>query len=138
MSYLLDTNVISEHTRPKPDAGVLDWLSGVPINEQHLSVLTLGEVRYGIERLTSGARREALRSWLDTDVIELFADRLLPVTAGVAEHWARLRVDVGRSVAAVDSLIAATAIHHNLRLVTRNAGDFAYFPGLLVVNPWEM
>ena len=138
MSYLLDTNVISEHTRPKPDAAVVKWLRSIPIAEQYMSVLTLGEVRYGIDRLTSGARREGLRRWLDTDVVVLFADRLLPITAGVAERWVRLRLEAGRSVPAVDSLIAATALHHDLRLVARNACDFAHFPGLVVVNPWEM
>lgn len=138
MSYLLDTNVISEHTRPKPDEAVVNWLRGIPNSEQYLSVLTLAEVRYGVERLTSGARRESLRVWLDGDVVERFADRLVPISAAVAERWARLRVEVGRSVPAVDSLIAATALHHDLRLVTRNARDFAHFPGLVVVNPWEM
>lgn len=138
MTYLIDTNVISEHTRPRPDANVLAWLRHIPIEEQHLSTLTLGEIRYGIERLTTGARQEALRLWLDTSLVNLFAERLLPVSIQVADRWGRLRLEVRRTIPAIDSLIAATALHHDLRLVTRNERDFAKFPGLVVVNPWRL
>lgn len=137
MTYLIDTNVISEHTRPRPDASGLAWLRDIPIEEQHLSALTLGEIRYGIERLTTGARQEALRLWLDTSLVNLFAERLLPVSIHVAERWGRLRHEVRRTIPAIDGLIAATALHHDLRLVTRNESDFADIPGLVVVNPWR-
>jgi predicted nucleic acid-binding protein len=135
VSYLLDTNVLSELVRPRPEARVLEWFREVPDEALHVSVLTLGEIRSGIERLGSGARREKLRVWLETELSGWFEDRVLPIDAGVADRWGRLLAATGRSVPAVDGLIAATALHHELRLVTRNAADFT-FPGLEVVDPW--
>lgn len=136
MSYLLDTNVISELIRPKASRRVLEWFREVPGEALHLSALTIGEIRSGVERLEAGPRREKLRVWLETELLDWFEDRILPVDAAVADRWGRLLADVGRSVPAVDSLLAATALHHELRLVTRNAKDFAY-PGLEVVDPWK-
>ena len=137
MSYLIDTNVFSELTRPRPDSGVVDWLRTIPNEDQHLSTLTLGEMRFGAERLAPGSRSEALKIWLDTKIIAAYGDRILPVTAAVADRWARLRAGMDRTLPAIDSLIAATALHHDLRLVTRNERDFKRFPGLEVVNPWR-
>ena len=136
MSYLLDTNVISELVRAKPDARVVAWFREVPDETLHLSVLTLGEIRKGVEGLAAGARKEKLRVWLETELPGWFGDRLLAVDAAVADRWGRLLAQVGRPVAAVDSLLAATALHHELRLVTRNTADFD-FPGLEVVDPWS-
>lgn len=135
MSYLLDTNVLSELLRPRPEARVIRWFREVPDEALHLSVLTLGEIRSGIERLGPGTRRERLRVWLETELPGWFEDRVLPIDAAVADRWGRLLTGAGRSVPAVDGLIAATAMHHELRLVTRNAADFA-FPGLEVIDPW--
>lgn len=137
MSYLLDTNVISEHTRPRPNANVVAWLRTLPIEEQFLSVLSVGEIRNGIERLDDERKRERLRLWLERDLHGLFGDRLLAITARIADRWGRLRAQVGRSVPTVDSLLAATALQHDLRLVTRNERDFLAYPGLVVVNPWK-
>ena len=137
MSYLLDTNVISEHSRRRPNAKVVAWLRTLPVEEQHLSVLSLGEVSNGIERLADGPRRERLRIWLERDLQGLFGARLLPIDAAVADRWGRLRAEIGRPVPAIDGLLAATALHHDLRLVTRNEQDFSEFPGLIVVNPWR-
>ena len=137
MSYLLDTNVISEHSRKKPNGRVLEWLRSLPIEEQFLSVLSIGEIRHGIERLEAGARKERLRLWLERDLQGLFGDRLLALTSAVAERWGRLRAEMRRPVPAIDSLLAATALHHDLRLVTRDEQDFVAFPGLIVVNPWR-
>lgn len=137
MAYLIDTNVISEHTRPRPETRVLTWLRTVPVGDQYISVLTLGEIRKGIEQHVKEPRREQLRLWLETELTMMFGDRLLPISAEVADRWGRLRAEVGRSVPAIDSLIAATALHHDLRLVTRNERDYI-FPGLTTVNPWRM
>ncbi|GIW52047.1 MAG: ribonuclease VapC [Gemmatimonadales bacterium] len=136
MSYLLDTNVISELARSKPSPRVTKWFRGIPDEALHVSVLTLGEIRKGIERLPAGTRREKLRLWLETDLTQWFEDRILPIDQGVADRWGRLLAEVGRSVPAVDSLLAATALHHELRFVTRNKADFD-FPGLEVVDPWS-
>jgi toxin FitB len=101
-----------------------------------IHLLTLGELRQGVERPAPGLQREGLRLWLETELPGWFEDRILPVDAGVADRWGRLLAEVGRSVPAVDSLLAATALHHDLRLVTRNTADFV-FPGLEVVDPWS-
>ena len=138
MSYLLDTNVISEHSRPRPSAQVLAWLRTLPIEEQFLSVLSVGEIRNGVERLVDERKRERLRLWLERDLHDLFGDRLLAVTAMIADRWGRLRAEVRRSVPTIDSLLAATALQHDLRLVTRNEQDFTGYPGLVVVNPWKL
>lgn len=136
MSYLLDTNVISELARPKPDSHISTWLASVPDTTLHLSVLTLGEIRRGVERLPASRKRERLRLWLEHDLAEWFAERLLPIDTGVADRWGRLLAEGARPLPAIDSLLAATALHHGLRFVTRNADDFA-FSGLEVIDPWR-
>ena len=136
MSYLLDTNVISELVRPKPAKVVLDWFESIPSEALHISVLTLGEIRKGVEQMPDGVRREKLRLWLEHDLVDWFGARVLPVDTLVADHWGRLLALAGRPVPSIDSLLAATALHHELRLVTRNEKDFGY-PGLEVVNPWS-
>lgn len=136
MSYLLDTNVISELVRPRPSRSVQRWVQTIPDTALHLSVLSLGEIRRGVEGVTDAARRERLRVWLEQDLPEWFEDRLLPVDAAVADRWGRLVAEAGRPLPAVDSLLAATALQHGLRLVTRNANDFR-FVGLEVIDPWQ-
>jgi toxin FitB len=135
MSYLLDTNVISELVRPKPARVVLDWFENIPSEALHISVLTLGEIRKGVEQMPDGLRREKLRLWLEHDLVDWFGKRVLPVDMPIADRWGRLLALVGRPVPSIDSLLAATALHHELRLVTRNQKDFDY-PGLQVINPW--
>lgn len=135
MSYLLDTNVISELVRPKPAKAVLAWFENVPSEALHISVLTLGEIRKGVEYMPDSARREKLRLWLEHELADWFGNRILPVDIAVADRWGRLIVQMGRPVPSIDSLLAATAMHHELRLVTRNQKDFNY-PGLEVINPW--
>ena len=136
MSYLVDTNVIAELARREPDRRVVAWFQDVPDAALHLSVLTVGELRKGVESLSDSKRREHLRVWLENDLAEWFGERLLPVSAGVADLWGRLLAQVGRPMPAIDSLLAATAQYHGLRMVTRNEKDFA-FPGLEAVNPWK-
>jgi predicted nucleic acid-binding protein len=136
VSYLLDTNVVSELARPKPERRVADWFADVADEALFLSVLTLGELRKGVESLPNGAKRERLRLWLETDLPTWFGGRLLTVDTAVAERWGRLLAGARRTPSAIDSLIAATALQHDLRLVTRNVADFD-FVGLEVVNPWK-
>lgn len=136
MSYLVDTNVISELTRPKPDQSVAAWFEEVADEALHLSVLTLGELRRGVEKLPVGKRKERLRSWLEHELPAWFGERLLPVDAAVADTWGRLQATTERTLPAVDSLLAATALHHHLRLVTRNTTDFDV-AGLETVDPWS-
>jgi len=136
MSYLLDTNVISELVRPNPAKVVLAWFGDIPSEALHISVLTLGEIRKGIENMPDGARREKLRLWLEHELVDWFDTRVIPVDIAVADRWGRLIAQMGHPVPSIDSLLAATALHHELRLVTRNQKDFAY-PGLEVINPWD-
>ena len=136
MSYLIDTNAISELLRARPERRVTEWFDRAAPESLHISVLSLGELRKGVESLPAGARRERIGAWLEVELPAWFEDRVLPIDAGVADLWGRLLGRIGRPVAAVDSLIAATALKHRLRLVTRNVEDFR-FPGLEVVDPWR-
>ncbi len=139
MSFLLDTNVVSEWTKPHPDSGVTTWLEAVDEDRVFLSVATLAELRYGVERLASGARRKKLDSWLGEELPLRFESRILAVNAEVADEWGRViaRCEaVGRPLAAMDGLIAATAIVHDLTLVTRNTSDFETALKSLL-NPWS-
>lgn len=134
MSYLLDTNVVSETIRRNPNKAVISWLDQIPGEALFISVLTLGEIRKGIEALSDKKRREKLRIWIDHELPRWFDERVLPVDLAVADRWGRLLAEIGRSVPTIDSLLAATALHHDLRLVTHNVRDFDY-PGLEVINP---
>ena len=136
MSYLLDTNVLSELRRKSPDPGVVSWFSQRPATTLHLSVLTLGEIRKGIEGVRDEARRQALLDWLESDLPTFFTGRVLTVDGPVADRWGRLSAAAGRPLPAIDSLLAATALEHDLVLVTRNAKDFAGLP-VELFNPWS-
>ena len=135
MSYLLDSNIVSETVRRNPNRAVIAWLDPLPAEALFASVLTLGEIRKGIETATDKRRREKLRLWLEHELPAWFEGRVLPVDLAVADRCGRLLAEAGRPIPSIDSLLAATALHHELRLVTRNAGDFDY-PGLQVINPF--
>ncbi|MFZ0704726.1 MAG: type II toxin-antitoxin system VapC family toxin [Candidatus Korobacteraceae bacterium] len=127
MSFLLDTNVVSESTKLRPDAGLMAWLDGVDENSVFLSVITLTELRYGLERLAPGRRRKQLDRWLEHELPQRFEGRILPVDALVADACGRLVArteSLGRPIEARDAFIAATAHVHRLTLVTRNASHF--------------
>lgn len=138
MNFLLDTNVVSEATRPQASASVLEWLAARDAESLFLSAITLGELQRGALILPSGAKRKALLRWIETDIREAFAGRILPVDALVMDRWAQLEVattKLGRRLAAMDGLIAATALAHGLTLATRNQADFAG-RGVPLVDPW--
>ena len=136
MSYLIDTNVLSELRRKQPDPHVVAWMQARPGAALFLSVLTLGEIRKGIERVEDGARKQALLDWLEVELPHYFLGRLLGIDAHTADRWGCLMASAGRPLPAIDGLLAATALQHDLTLVTRNTKDFA---GLTVrlINPWE-
>jgi hypothetical protein len=136
VNVLIDTCLLSELSRARPDGRVLAWFGRIPEESLHISVLTLGEIRRGAEEHPDPRRRERLRRWVDTEVAERFGARMLVVDIEVADRWGRLLAEVGRPVAAVDGLLAATALAHGLTLATRNESDFR-FPGLEVINPWK-
>ena len=136
MSYLIDTNIISELRRKDCNPGVVSWFADRPVTTLHLSVLSLGEIRKGIESLPNSKRRLALCDWLEVDLPAFFSGRILLVDQAVADRWGRLLGRIKRTAPAIDSLIAATALQHGLTLVTRNSADFM-FPELDVINPWQ-
>lgn len=125
MSYLLDTSVISELRRKTRHPVVASWIEQRPSSSLYLSVLTLGEIRKGIETLADRKRRAVLLDWLEAELPRFFLGRILSSDAHVADRRGRIVAAAGRTVPAIDSLIAATAAHHNLGIVTRNGRDFA-------------
>jgi predicted nucleic acid-binding protein len=136
VSYLIDTNIISELRRKEANPGVVDWFAVRPANTLYLSVLSLGEIRKGIEALPNSKRKLALRDWLEVDLPAFFTGRILPIDEAVVDRWGRLLARIKRTAPAIDSLIAATALQHALTLVTRNESDFK-FPEVDVINPWR-
>ena len=136
MSYLIDTNVLSELRRKSPDAHVVQWINSRPVTSLYLSVITLGELRKGIDSLADSKRRLKLVDWLETELPLFFAGRVLAIDEGVADEWGKLLAKAGRTVPAIDSLLGATASHHGLTMVTRNSKDFENL-GLDVLNPWN-
>ncbi len=135
---LLDTFLLSEITKPRPDPGVLVWFEATLETQMHLSVLTLGEIRKGAFALAPGARRDRVLTWL-SGIARDFAARILPVDPDVAMLWGELAGEArrrGKQVGVVDGLLAATAIRHGLAVVTRNVDDFVP-TGVRVVNPWD-
>lgn len=139
MTFLLDTNVVSESMRPHPDSGVLEWLANVDEDRVHLSVVTLAEVRYGIERLPAGQRRIRLDDWLREDLALRFEGRILPISPEVADTWGKIvarRDAIGRPIGVMDAFIAATAETHALTLVTRDVPGFETVVGK-ILNPWS-
>lgn len=136
MSYLLDTNVLSELRHRKPNPQVADWMQQRRPDSLYLSVLTLGELRKGIESLAAGEKRLRLLDWLENDLPAFFQGRILTIDSAVAHRWGSLLAAVERTLPAIDSLLAAQAMEAGMALVTRNVKDFP-IPGLTVINPWE-
>jgi predicted nucleic acid-binding protein len=138
MSLLLDTNVLSEVTRPSPDEGVLKWIHGLDEDRTFISIVSIAEIRRGIALMDSGRKRDALGEWLAHDLPQRFENRIIPVEGSVALAWGDLMALAkrsGRGLASMDGLIAATAVAHQLTLATRNTKDFEGF-GVDIINPW--
>jgi len=137
MSYLLDTCVVSELSRPRPDPGVVAWMSEADVASLHLSAITIGEVRRGALRLPAGKRRTSLSEWSER-LRRNFSGRVLSIDESVALRWAEIAARAeqsGRSGSFADGLIAATALDRGLTLVSRNVTDFEPF-GVSLLNPW--
>ena len=136
MSWLLDTCVLSEPARKTPDPGVVQWLAAQAEEALFISVLTLGELWEGAALLPDGRKRRQILLWLQRDIRQRFEGRILPVDETVSLAWGRLLADAGRPLPAIDSLIAATAVAHQLTVATRNTEDMAD-TGAAVFNPWK-
>ncbi|HEY5210023.1 MAG TPA: type II toxin-antitoxin system VapC family toxin [Stellaceae bacterium] len=136
MSYLIDTCVLSEAMKRSPDSRVIEWIDGAPSDALFVSALTLGEIRKGVEGMGPGRRRERIGAWLEIELPAWFDDRVLPIDAAVADRWGRLTSRRIRTLPAIDALLAATALHHRLAIVTRNIADFTG-TGVSLINPWD-
>jgi predicted nucleic acid-binding protein len=137
-AFLLDTNVISELVKAKPEPRVTRWIETTDETLLYLSVLTLGEIRKGIASLPHSARRAGLEAWLDHDLALRFSDRILPIDQQVADRWGRIAGSAAARkspLPVIDGLFAATAQHHNLILVTRNIRDITA-TGVPAFDPW--
>ena len=139
MNYLLDTNVVSEWTKPRPDPGVVTWLEETDEDRIFISVITLAELRHGVERLPSGARRKRLDAWLTDQLPLRFEQRIVAIDTEIADTCGRVIAHAdaeGRPVGSMDAFLAATARQHDLTLVTRNVADFKAL-GIRLLNPWS-
>jgi len=136
MKYLLDTCVLSECREEPVNIGLKNWLSRIPEDALFISALSIGEIRNGIERLEDSRRKENLELWLEYKLMAWFEGRILPLDRDTLNCWGYLCAH-NRSLPAIDSLLAATAIHHRLILVTRNVKDFLDISELQILNPWE-
>ncbi len=136
--WLLDTNILSELRRIRPEPKVVEFVAGQALERLFISVVTLAEIRFGIELVGDPARRAALNDWLAQRVRPMFAGRVLPVSEDVMVKW-RLLVEDGRraghTFSQPDLIIAATALLHGLTVVTRDTGDYAR-AGVPLFNPW--
>ena len=137
--WLLDTNVLSELRRPKPDRNVVAFVRSQPLGACYISVVTLAEIRFGIEQIPGPERQADLQAWLASAVRSMFAGRVLPISEDVMLRWRSL-VEEGRRMrhtfSQPDLIIAATALHHGLTVVSRDAGGFAR-TGVNLLDPWQ-
>ena len=139
MNYLLDTNVVSEWVKPRPDLNVIRWLADADEDRIHLSVITFAEIHQGIEGMTPGRRRESLKSWLQDELALRFDGRILGVDLRVAEAWGTVMAQSqakGVNIGAMDGFFAATSFANDLTLVTRNTKHFERM-NVPVLNPWH-
>ena len=139
MNYILDTNVISELVAARPNPKVVDWIQSVESNQVFLSVIAIGELKKGIEKLPDSDRKVKLDQWLHEDLLVRFEDQILIIDQETMLIWGRLVAQlemIGRPISAIDSLLAATALQWQYTLVTRNTAHFA-MAGIALLNPWE-
>lgn len=137
--FLLDTNVISELVKPRPEPLVTTWIEATEESLLYLSVLSLGEIRRGVAALPQARRRAMLEAWLETELRARFHKRILSVDDDVADRWGLLTAQAlkkGIVLPVIDGLLAATALQHNLTFVTRDTGSIAIL-GVAVFNPWQ-
>ena len=137
--WLLDTNVLSDLRRPKPDRKVVGFVQGQPLEELYVSSVTFAEIRFGIEIVSSAARRAELNDWLMHKVRPMFDQRILAVSEDIMFKWCLLVEEgrkTGHTYSQPDLIIAATALHHGLTVVSRDTGEYER-AGVTVLNPWE-
>jgi predicted nucleic acid-binding protein len=139
LSFLLDTNVLSELVRPEPDANVVNWLAGLDERDMYMSVVSVAEIRRGIEQLSSGRRRTRLLEWLENELVDRFEDRVVEIDRRIATAWGvlmRRAEAAGLPSSVMDGFFAASAVVHGFTIATRDTRDFAGF-GIALLDPWQ-
>jgi predicted nucleic acid-binding protein len=139
VNFLLDTNVVSEWTKPQPDRNLVAWLLDADEDRLYLSVVSFAEIRHGIELLPPGRRRERLAGWLENELADRFQGRIIDIDQTIADNWGVCMAEAqkaGGSLRSMDAFFAATAKAHALTLVTRNIQDFRKL-GIALINPWQ-
>jgi len=137
VNFLLDTNAVSEWVKPQPNPGLIGWMAAADEDRIFISVVSLAELHYGVERMPASRRRSRLEQWLQHELPLRFENRILLVDTNIAEAWGRAvsrSEAAGRPIGAIDAFLAATAEIHQLTLVTRNVSDFPLLKAVL--NPW--
>jgi len=137
VNFLLDTNAVSEWVKPQPNPGLIGWMAAADEDRIFISVVSLAELHYGVERMPASRRRSRLEQWLQHELPLRFENRILLVDTNIAEAWGRAvsrNEAAGRPIGAIDAFLAATAEIHQLTLVTRNVSDFPLLKAVL--NPW--
>jgi len=139
MNYLLDTCVISELVAKQPNSQVVEWIDSLDNDLVYLSAITIGEITKGIEKLPQSSRKQTLNEWLKRDLLARFHGKILSLDTAVLIEWGSLTARLessGQIMPAIDSLIAATALAHQMTLATRNVGDFEA-ANVKIINPWK-
>jgi predicted nucleic acid-binding protein len=139
VNYILDTNVISELVAVQPNRNVIHWIEGADPDQVFISVIVVGELKKGIDKLTNSKRKEMLDQWLRDDLLVRFQDHLLPIDVDTMLMWGSLNARLeamGRPISAIDALLAATVLQYRYTLVTRNTSHFGN-TGILLFNPWD-
>jgi predicted nucleic acid-binding protein len=137
VNYLLDTNVLSELRKKNCEIRVRNFVDRLGEKSFYLSVVSIGEIAFGMERLPPGRKKNEFQYFLDIQIPEWFEGRIIPLDSKVMREWGRMCAGTGRTLPLLDSLVAASALVHSLTVLTRNVRDFMDIEGLLLVNPWE-
>jgi predicted nucleic acid-binding protein len=136
MSYLIDTNTISEMRKINCNPNVKAYIDALPQDDIYISVVTLGEIMKGIEKTTDNEKKAKLFSWFE-NIFEWFEENIVNVDSDVMIEWGKLVVRHKQTLPAMDSLLAATCLTHHFTLLTRNVKDFTHIAGIDIINPWE-
>ena len=137
MRYLVDTNIISEMTKKRPDNNIMKWLENAATANMYISVISIGELLFGVAKLADGTKKTELSTWLNELIHEIFDGRIVDIDINVMEAWGEMSAKLTRSLPELDTLIAASAIAWNMTVVTVNVSDFKDIPGLNFFNPRE-
>jgi predicted nucleic acid-binding protein len=137
VKYLLDTNVLSEMQKSNCNPGVENFTDKILLEDMVISVISIGEIAFGMEKLPEGKKKSTLSHWLNNQIPQQFEDRIINIDTDVMMEWGRICARAKKTLSPIDSLIAATVLAHRMTLVTRNTRDFTAVEGLSLINPWD-